>query len=250
MYQKILTIVLSVGLVVLSVVSYSLYGDLKNTQKEFVASKIILEQSDADFTTKHEEAAVEFNKLSEQISVLNEAISPAEKRWAKIKKIRRAVQDVVNGNGYPSYLDINGLTVFASAVVDFSEQYDVSVPLILAVTTRESAFNVHAASRAGAQGLMQLLPETAKECANDVNKPFYNIFKIRDNVQLGTWYLWKMIDIFKGDIDLAVRAYNAGPTNVHKVEASEEGYANYYRETVDYHDAVMKWKKKYEDLGL
>ena len=190
------------------------------------------------------------NSISEKISILDASISPSDKRWARIKKIRDAVVKTIKDGHYSHTPDINGLTTYASAVVDYSDQFDVSVPLILAITTQESAFNSNAISKTGAQGLMQLMPETAKECATDVNKPFYGIFKIRDNVQLGTWYLWKMLNIFNGDVELAIRAYNAGPVYVKKVLSHEDGFEDYPTETQKYHDIVLKWKKNYENSGL
>ena len=239
-----LTTLLTVGIVLLGMTVYTLRKDLKQTQT-FLSDEI-----SASKTTELKllESFTKIESISEQISILDESISPSDKRWAKVKKIRKAVTDVIRENGYIKVPDVNGLTSYASAVVDFSEQYDVPIPLILAVTTRESAFNVSAVSHAGAHGLMQLMSETAKECANDINKPFFNVYKIRDNVQLGTWYLYKVLDIFNGDVDLSVRAYNAGPTYVKKVLAGE--LPDYPKETIEYHKAVLEWKKKYENFGL
>lgn len=187
-------------------------------------------------------------KQEEQISVLEEAVSPADKRWAKVKKVREAISAVVSQEGLPRLLGSDGLTTYAGAVVDYSEQYDVSIALILAITTQESAFNPKALSKAGAQGLMQLMPATAKECALDVNKSFYSITKIQDNVQFGTWYISKMLNIFDGDVELAIRAYNAGPVYVKRVLAQE--LANYPQETIDYHQKVMRYREKYQKFGF
>lgn len=233
---------------VLGVFLYFVSQDLQDTQLQLAASEQVLNVTASSLAEKDAQIDSLINSLNERVSVLDESILPNDKRWAKIKKIRKAVVDVIKQNGYTKIPDINGLTSYSSAVVDFSEQYDVPISLILAVTTRESAFNPHAISHAGAQGLMQIMPETAKECANDINKPFYNVFKIKDNVQLGTWYLWKMLDIFDGDVELAVRAYNAGPTYVKKVLAGE--LVSYPQETVVYHEIVLKWKQQYENLGL
>jgi soluble lytic murein transglycosylase-like protein len=143
-------------------------------------------------------------------------------------------------------MNIIDLTKYAGAVVDYSSEYDISIPLILAVTRQESAFNPRAVSHAGAQGLMQLMPQTAKECMEDIGKRFYNIFDIRTNVQLGTFYLRKMLTKFNEDIELAVKAYNAGPNYVLKVLAEE--YESYPQETVGYSQKVLKYLEEYKAL--
>lgn len=186
--------------------------------------------------------------VNNKISVLDESIDPQDKRWARIKNVRSVVIETIEKNGYKRHLDIKGLTSYASAVVDYSEQYDVPISLILAITRRESAFNPSVVSHAGAQGLMQLMPMTAKECADDLGKRHYSSFNIRDNVQMGVWYLSKMIYSFKGDVELSIRAYNCGPTYVRRVLAGE--IKNYPEETRKYHEIVMKWKNEYEAVNF
>ncbi len=86
--------------------------------------------------------------------------------------------------------------------------HNLEPALIRAVIHAESAFNVFALSRSGAMGLMQLMPETAKELG------VKNAFKPEQNIDGGAKYLAQMLKRFDGDIDLACAAYNAGPTNV------------------------------------
>ena len=86
--------------------------------------------------------------------------------------------------------------------------YGVDADLIRAVIQTESRFDPRAISRAGAQGLMQIMPILAREL--DVK----NVFDPRENVLAGTKYLGKLLDRHRGDVTLALASYNAGPRNV------------------------------------
>ncbi len=86
--------------------------------------------------------------------------------------------------------------------------YHLDPALIAEVIKSDSAFDARAVSWAGAQGLMQLIPSTAREMG--VRDPF----DPEDNVMGGSRYLRRMLDRFGGDLELAVAAYNCGPERV------------------------------------
>ncbi len=95
-------------------------------------------------------------------------------------------------------------------IQEAAQKYRLAPGLIKAVISAESGFRVDAVSVAGAEGLMQLMPATAKGLG--VTNPF----DIRQNIDGGVRYLRQMFDLFDGDARLALSAYNAGPGNVQK----------------------------------
>ena len=107
--------------------------------------------------------------------------------------------------------------------------HGLSPSLIRAVIQTESRFNPLAVSRVGAQGLMQLMPTTARHVGIE------NPFDPRENILGGTKYLSTLLDRFKGNTAKALAAYNAGPT----VVARHRGLPP-YRETQGYVRKIQK----------
>jgi len=95
-----------------------------------------------------------------------------------------------------------------SAIKNASKKYNISEDLIRAVIKVESGYDVFSVSKAGAMGLMQLIPKTALELG--VERPF----DIEENIDGGTRYLRMMLDRYNNDLDKALAAYNAGPYRV------------------------------------
>ncbi len=105
--------------------------------------------------------------------------------------------------------------------------------LVLALIRQESAFDRQAISRAGARGLMQLLPATAHHVARKLNLPFQRARLSEDaayNMKLGRAYLSQLLEDFEGSTALALAAYNAGPR---RVESWIEAFGDPRRPDVD-----------------
>ncbi len=104
----------------------------------------------------------------------------------------------------------NRLAKYSPVIQESSKKYNVPVELICGVILQESGGNHKAVSHAGARGLMQLMPATAKRFG------VTNSFDARQNIDGGTKYLRFLLDRFKGDYRLALAGYNAGERNVEK----------------------------------
>ena len=109
----------------------------------------------------------------------------------------------------------------------------------------ESKFNPSARSGAGAIGLMQLTPGTAKGIAQYTGGSRFRVSDLTNpdiNIRYGAWYLGHLLDKY-GNERLALAAYNAGEDNVDRWEKAHEGIQ--FSETRDYVDKVERLKKIY-----
>ncbi len=100
--------------------------------------------------------------------------------------------------------------------ITLPENISLKPELAFAIARQESEFNPKAESHAGARGMMQLMPATARKVARDINFRYSRskLFDPRYNIVLGSSYLQERIDAYDGSYILAIASYNAGPGNV------------------------------------
>lgn len=135
---------------------------------------------------------------------------------------------------------------YATIVRVHANENRIDPALLAAVIESESKFNREARSRAGAVGLMQLTPGTAKGIAKATNGTRFRVSDLTDpdiNVRYGAWYLRHLLDRYGQDERLALAAYNAGEDNVDRWEREHVGIQ--FGETRDYVDKVERLKKIY-----
>lgn len=134
-----------------------------------------------------------------------------------------------------AYHAINANMAKYSSTIDFyARYYRLPTSLVHAVVRAESAYDPNAISKAGAVGLMQLMPETAKRYG------VRNRRSAKDNVNGGTRYLRDLLKMFNNDLVLALAAYNAGEGAVKKY-----GYKiPPYKETRNYVKKVIAFYKE------
>jgi soluble lytic murein transglycosylase len=168
--------------------------------------------------------------------------------------------------GHLADLELRFPTPFKDLVYLNAQTYGLDPSWIYGVTRRESAFNVHARSSAGALGLMQLMPSTARYQSKKLglSRPSVSdILSTEQNLLLGSAYLNYVLDKFSGNQVLATAAYNAGPNRVLQW-LPKDGYVPAdiwvdtlpYKETRNYVRAVMAyatifdWKLKQQITPL
>lgn len=141
-------------------------------------------------------------------------------------------------------------------VINYARQQHINPAWAFAIIRQESAFTRDARSHAGALGLMQLLPRTARQIARTLRLRFrrHDLLNVQTNVRLGINYLRKVEDIFKGNKVLATAAYNAGDAKVRQwlpkngmLPADVWVETVPYKETRNYLKRVLTYTVIYEE---
>ena len=167
--------------------------------------------------------------------------SVAERMRASIEKQRAAVRKQAESAGAtlipwspgPALAQADCDPIATDTVTPLIENAakanDLPVALVRGVIEQESAYRPCAVSKKGAQGLMQIMPETASELS------VHDAFDPKENIGAGTKYLKQLLDKYKGDNKLALAAYNAGQGAVDAANGIPD-----IQETRDYVDAILK----------
>ena len=142
--------------------------------------------------------------------------------------------NVPTTNKYRLYRSEGEPSRLETLISHFAQKFQLDRSLIKAVIKAESDFDPQVVSTKGAQGLMQLMPETAKEIG--VKNPF----DPSEAIYGGSLYLRKMLDSFDQNLDYALAAYNAGPGAVRKY-----GGIPPYEETQNYVRRVKQYLNFY-----
>ena len=153
--------------------------------------------------------------------------------------IRNASQEISNKiksqlNELPDKLN-DRLEKYQNIITRAAQKFDVNENMIKAIISQESYGNPKAVSSAGAKGLMQLMESTAEELG------VTDIFNVKENIMGGVKYFKKMLDKFENS-ELALAAYNAGPSNVEKYKGIPP-----FDETTNYVKKVMNYFNKLDN---
>jgi len=133
-------------------------------------------------------------------------------------------------------LESDTTDLYDHVISEASKKHGVSFSLLKALIKTESDFDPRAVSRAGAMGLMQIMPENIRRL--EIKDPF----DPKDNVMGGTRYLKQLINRFNGKLHLALAAYNAGPGVVEKYQRIPpfQETENFVKQVMEYYSIFKK----------
>ena len=154
--------------------------------------------------------------------------------------------------GYLDDVELRFPKAFDKKINKHAQQQEINPAWAFAIARRESSFMTDARSPVGAKGLMQLMPNTAKQLKRGSVSRRY-LYNADNNIQLGTKYLRKLLDKNKGNQILATASYNAGPYRVKKwLQNTSAMPADIwietipFRETRNYVKSVLAYQEIYQ----
>lgn len=211
------------------------------TQQNEEESRKLNEKLEAKLAELQEKINNVDSSVNSRVDILDSSVKVNEKRKMLIKKVRDAISENTN-----SKLDIRTLNRIAIAVIDYGYTYNLSISGLLAQLKAESDFNPEAVSIAGAQGIGQVMPDTREYLMLKTKNPVLNPWDVSDSIYMTCVYMAELKTKF-GSWEDALRAYNAGPDTVRKVNA---GQREYIKETKEYVPKIQAWKEVFKRYGL
>jgi soluble lytic murein transglycosylase-like protein len=168
-------------------------------------------------------------------------IPNGDKRYRMVRK-EESTSDYTRAAGMPQYVLPTAALIrqYTPLIETAAKTHGVDVALVHAVITAESGYNPRAVSRAGAQGIMQLMPDTARRFG------VQNSFDAAQNIDGGVKYLRELLTMFNGNRELAVAAYNAGENAVIRHGNRIPPYA----ETMHYVPKVLGFYREFQTARL
>jgi soluble lytic murein transglycosylase-like protein len=164
------------------------------------------------FSALDQQFSALINGLTQQLTALENQLMQALQALtgigasAKNSSTKKASHGAKAGANHPAYHR------YGKIISDAACRHEVDPELVKAVIRQESGFHASAISKAGAKGLMQLMPDTARSLG------VTNVFDPQQNIEAGTTLLRQLLDRYHGQLDLALAAYNAGTGAVDKFQ--------------------------------
>lgn len=165
--------------------------------------------------------------------------------------VDRAIFTLAKQN-YLDDVDLRFPKAFDKKITQYATKRNINPAWAFAITRRESSFMPDARSSAGAKGLMQIMPATAKELKGSRVDTWY-LYNAENNIKLGTKYLRELLDKNKGNPVLATASYNAGPHRIKRwLKYGEMMPADIWIETIpfketrNYVKSVLAYQEIYE----
>jgi len=164
-------------------------------------------------------------------------IPNGDKRFKMVRK-EDTTSQYARAAGQPQYLmpTADLIRRYTPIIDTASRTHGVEAALVHAVISAESGYNPTAISRAGARGMMQLMPDTARRFG------VQNVMDPVDNIQGGVKYLRELLTMFNGNLELTLAAYNAGENAVIRSGNRIPPYA----ETANYVPKVLDFYRKFQ----
>ena len=201
----------------------------------------------ANMTNEKEQSDEFIDTLENFITFTQDNINIDNDRIQSISKIKT----IINRYNRDMSEDIKDNVAFE--IYQMSKKYDnLNIDLICATITHESAlsWNPKVISRAGALGLMQIMPTTGAFLAESEGIEWTTseevLFDPIKNIQLGCKYLSNLVEMF--DVEGGLAAYNGGARRAAKWLANNRDYKVLYKETRGYIPAIMKLYERFKEL--